>query len=116
MANKGCWNHVLDGLEEQLNQLDKLGLLFFNRSPNIGRLEIDRTARPELIFLLASYNPASEKLNPFFDEIETHDEFDLLFFVSCFAGYGMHHASMLTLDEFKAEVSRLFRLAKRKVG
>jgi len=33
--------------------------------------------------------------------------FDLLFFVSSFAGYGMHRACMLDLEDFKALVDKL---------
>jgi hypothetical protein len=117
-ADDVTWNSVILGMEEQLNQLDELGLLTFSRSIRVPRLELNREARPELIFLLANYNPASIQLIRFLEELEadeTHKEgFDLLFFASCFSGYGMHRESMLSLKEFRAEVKRLHGLAKRK--
>lgn len=113
--NEANWGSVLSGLEVQLNQLDELGLLTFNRSARVKRLEIDRVASPELIFLLAGQNPGSKKLATILNAIDiaTADlgSFDLLFFVSSFAGYGMYREAMLNLEQFKTEVSRLFKLA-----
>ncbi len=107
------WDDLQKGLEDQINQLDDLGLLNFNRSQTVKRLKIDGTATPELIFLLANYNPASTKLSKFLDELKeptaVDKGFDLLFFVSSFAGYGMHRACMLGLPEFKTMVSKLFK-------
>ena len=107
------WRDLQKGLEDQINQLDDLGLLNFNRSQTVKRLKIDGTATPELIFLLANYNPASTKLSKFLDELKEPTAvgkgFDLLFFVSSFAGYGMHRACMLGLSEFKTMVSKLFK-------
>ncbi|MDB5243901.1 MAG: hypothetical protein JWP57_4527, partial [Spirosoma sp.] len=110
------WSEVLSGLEAQLNQLDDLGLLTFNRSARIERLQIDRAATPELIFLLAGQNPGSTKLKTFLNSIDTADaarsSFDLLFFVSSFAGYGMYREAMLDLGQFTTEVLKLLTIAK----
>jgi len=112
------WSSVVTGLEGQLNQLDDLGLLTFNRSSKVGRLEFDKGATPELIFLLANYNPASQQLKRFVEKIDKPDfersGFNLLFFASCFAGYGMHYESMGSLTDFKREVLRLFELAQTR--
>lgn len=110
-ADNKSWNSLCKGLEEQVNQLDNLGLLSFNRSATVKRLEIDPNATPELIFMLANYNPGSVILPRFLDAMEepTADGngYDLLFFVSIFAGYGMHRACMLRLGEFKTLVTKL---------
>jgi hypothetical protein len=115
--NEAEWGHVLSGLEAQLNQLDELGLLTFKRSPRVKRLEIDRDATAEMIFLLAGHNPGSTKLATILNAIGLAEAerggFDLLFFVSSFAGYGMYREAMLNLEQFKLEVSRLFQLASR---
>ena len=110
------WGLLLSGLETQLTQLDDLGLLTFNRSARVERLEIDRNATPELIFLIAGHNPGSTKLPAILNTIDlaqtTKDcGFDLLFFAASFAGYGLYREAMLTLEQFKVEVATLFRLA-----
>ncbi len=115
-GNENDWGTLLIGLEAQLNQLDELGLLTFNRSDRVKRLEIDRVATPELIFLLSGHNPGSTKLGTILNAIDTayaeRGGFDLLFFVSSFAGYGMYREAMLNLKQFRAEVSRLLELAR----
>jgi hypothetical protein len=112
-----CWNSLSKELEDQINQLADLDLLKFNRSSNIERLKVNTDATPELIFLLANYNPASTKLSKFLDNLKEPEgddkKFDLIFFVSSFAGYGMHRACMLKLNEFKAMVTRLFESSTR---
>jgi hypothetical protein len=111
------WNSVLDSLEEQINQLADLELLNFNRSKSVKRLVVDRDVKPEFIFLLANHNPASTKLATILEEInesdEAHAPYSLLFFISSFAGYGMHRACMSELADFKATVARLFDSASR---
>lgn len=112
------WNAVVSTLQSQISQLDQLGLLKFNRGKNNPNMRIDRFATPQLVFLLANYNPASKQLHEFLasiDESAAADSgFDLRFFASCFAGFGMHRESMLNLSEFKVEVSRLHNLAIAK--
>jgi hypothetical protein len=119
-ADNKSWNSLRKGLEEQINQIDELGLLSFNRAATVKRLEIAPKATPELIFMLANYNPASSKLSKFLAAMEepTADEngYDLLFSVSSFAGYGMHRACMLGLDEFKAMVAKLPGSTPRKTN
>jgi hypothetical protein len=110
-ADNTSWNSLRKGLEDQINQLDELGLLNFNRAATVKRLEIDHNATLELIFMLANYNPASTKLSKFLAAMEepTLDEngYNLLFFVSSFAGYGMHRACMLGLGGFRTMVTNL---------
>ena len=118
VGNKSAWAAVVDGMEEQLAQLDELDLLAFTRSKRVPQLRVDRNATPELIFLLANYNPASVQLLRFLEEAQSTQiekaGFDLLFFVSCFSGYGMHRESMLNIHEFTVEVRRLYELATEK--
>ena len=56
--------------------------------------------------MLANHNPRSAKLKtllnaPELGEYSGSAHFDLRFFVSSFAGYGLHSQNMLTLDEFR---------------
>lgn len=119
-SDNKSWNNLCKGLEDQINQLDDLDLLSFNRATTVKRLEIDPKATPELIFILANYNPASTKLSKFLAAMEepTADEsgYDLLFFVSSFAGYGMHRACMLGFGEFKEMVAKLPGSISRKIN
>ncbi len=119
-ADKESWDGLRKALEDQINQLDYLGLLNFNRATTVKRLEIDPKATPELVFMLANYNPASTKLSKLLAAMEkpAADEngYDLLFFVSSFAGYGMHRACMLELSEFKAMVAKLPGSIPRKTS
>ena len=64
------WGNLVRGLEVQIQQLDELELLKFNRSTRVERLEINKTDKPELIFLLANYNPASKKLVRFLEQVD----------------------------------------------
>ena len=81
---------------------------------------MDQSAKPELVFVLANYNPASTKLLTFLEQVDQalvqHTKFDLRFHVSCFSGYGMYRASMLTFGEFKDHVTRLHEVATAKIS
>jgi hypothetical protein len=91
-------------ISEQFTQLDDLGLLRFNRSKAYKQVEVG--GRPEVILLLANHNPRSRVLLEVLRSVENPRNYDLRFFVSSFAGYGMHDACMLTLDEFRAHLER----------
>ena len=95
---------------EQFNQLNDLGLVRYEKSDRVKDFKITR--KPEVVFLLANHNPRSERLLKVLEEIEESAEFDLRFFVASFAGYGMHDACMLRLDEFRERVKQLLNLAK----
>ena len=69
-ADEMSWGNLVRGLEVQIQQLDELELLKFNRSTRVERLEINKTDKPELIFLLANYNPASKKLVRFLEQVD----------------------------------------------
>jgi len=97
---------LLETMEMQFNQLDKLGLLYFNRVTNWTKIKLDANDKPEVIFVLANHNPRSSKLNTILNvpEIDTYDNspnFDLRFYVASFAGYALHADCMLTLSQFR---------------
>lgn len=97
---------LLQTMESQFNQLDRLGLLKFNKGVSNARVQLDVNDRPEVIFILANHNPRSKKLaqiinDPEVDRYANSGLFDLRFFVSSFAGYGMHTNCMLSLEEFR---------------
>lgn len=90
-------------MEDKFNQLDQLGLL---RCSSKNKIKLDVKDKPEVVFILANHNPRSSILKNIItgDEIkkyENSNNFDLKFYVSCFAGYGLHSNCMLTLNEFK---------------
>lgn len=106
VSNKGSYKSLLETMESQFNQLDKFGLLNFNRSSNGTKVKLDVEDNPEVIFLLANHNPRSKKLrdildDPKFIEYGQSGKFDLRFFVSSFSGYGLHKDNMASLDEFR---------------
>lgn len=63
-----------------------------------------------MIFLLANYNPRSSAIRKILTDVQAletdNSAFDLRFFVAAFAGYGMHHACMLTTGELLQVVER----------
>lgn len=102
-------NALKELIAAQFNQLFDLGLVSFN--PNSAtRAAIEKaesvtfsaSGHPEVVLLLANDNPRSKSLLSILNEIDEPQEFDLRFFNSSFAGYGMHDACMLSLPEFKA--------------
>ncbi|MFT5700930.1 MAG: hypothetical protein ACI8ZB_003815 [Desulforhopalus sp.] len=109
--SSGKYINLLKGMEEQFNQLDQLKLLNFNRSKSGTVVQLNPEDKPELVLLLANHNPRSEKLaNIVNDEklsqYADSDFFDLKFFVSSFAGYGMHSDCMLDLSQFRELLNR----------
>jgi hypothetical protein len=100
------YSALLCTMEAQFNQLDKLGLLSFKRSTKGIKFELNVSERPEVVFILANHNPRSSRLetilnNPEIDEYEQSARFDLMFYVSSFAGYGLHADCMLPLSQFR---------------
>jgi hypothetical protein len=100
------YKSLLETIESQFNQLDELGLLRFNRCSNGTKVKLVTNDKPEVIFVLANHNPRSTKLSSILDNPEVAaygqtQHFDLKFFVSRFAGYGLHSHCMLTLAQFR---------------
>lgn len=115
IVSKEKWPAFLDSMEKQLEQLNELGLLKFNRSSRVNRLLIDRVRPPEVVMLLANVNPASSKLQTVLSGIPAENpNFNLRFFSSSFAGYAMHQANMLELEEMKSAVAHLLSHANKR--
>jgi hypothetical protein len=100
---------------DQFNQLSELGLLTYNKSDYIekGLPRLQADCRPEVVFVLANHNPRSKRLMTVLDDkdlckaVQNATHFDLRFYVSAFAGYAMHDASMVDFDKFKEIVRKL---------
>ena len=106
ISDSDLYQKLLRTMEAQFGQLEKLGLLSFNRSINGTKVKLSINEKPEVIFILANHNPRSPKLGSILDnpEIKTYEQssrFDLRFYVSSFAGYGLHADCMLLLTQFR---------------
>lgn len=106
ITNKTSYANMLHVIENQFDQLDELKLMKFNKSQGFSKITLDPNEKPEVIFILANHNPRATALKTILNtpEIAAYGEsqhFDLKFFVSSFAGYGMHAKCMLDLDEFR---------------
>jgi hypothetical protein len=106
ILDRSRYANLLQTMESQFNQLDQLGLLKFNKGTSNAKVVLDVNDKPEVIFILANHNPRSSKLktilsDPEVDRYAQSPLFDLRFFVSSFAGYGLHSDCMLTMDEFR---------------
>ncbi len=96
---------LLETMENQFNQLDKLELLKFNKGTSNAKVELNVANLPEVIFIIANHNPRSSILESILSdpEIDTYNQselFDLRFYVASFAGYGLYANCMRTLAEF----------------
>jgi hypothetical protein len=105
LENTNKYNKPLETMVSQFNQLDKLGLLKFNKGTTNAKIEID-PKNPEVIFVLANHNPRSVGLGNILDDseimkLEKSAPFNLRFYYATFAGYGLHSSCMLTLAEFR---------------
>jgi hypothetical protein len=114
ISDRESYQSLLEMMESQFNQLDELGLLNFRRSSNETKVKLNAEDKPEVIFILANHNPRSTKLSSILadPEVIAYEQsplFDLKFFVSNFAGYGLHSDCMLPLTQFR----ELLKSAKR---
>ncbi|MDX9993069.1 MAG: hypothetical protein RBS68_13605 [Anaerolineales bacterium] len=106
VQDKVRYGQLLATMESQFCQLDQLGLLKFTRSQVGIQVSLATEIKPEVIFVLANHNPRSTKLMTMLESVKLDEyarsaHFDLRFFVSSFAGYGLHTRNMLTLGEFR---------------
>jgi hypothetical protein len=97
---------LLETIEMQFNQLDQLGLLYFNRVANWTDIKLVSDDKPEVIFIFANHNPRSTKLHtilndPKIDAYDNSSKFDLRFYVASFSGYALHADCMFTLSQFR---------------
>lgn len=97
--------HLSKTIADQFNQLCSLDLVLFNKSKAYKGVTVSET--PEVVFLLANHNPRSKTLLNILEALPEPTSFDLRFFNASFAGYGMHDACMIGLDDFKKHL-RLF--------
>lgn len=108
------WGALIATIEGQLKQLVQLGLMKFTGSKQKTSLCIDTTAKPEVIFLLANMNPESTKLKDALKRLEVDPKmFDVSFFSSSFAGYGMYKANMLDIRQIREAADNLFARATK---
>ncbi|RLB76083.1 MAG: hypothetical protein DRH06_06685 [Deltaproteobacteria bacterium] len=106
ISNGENYKVLVETMEMQINQLDQLGLLDFNRIADWTHFKLDPSNKPEVIFILANHNPRSSRLNtilgdPQIDAYQRSPNFDLRFYVASFAGYALHTDCMVTLDHFR---------------
>jgi hypothetical protein len=106
IANTSRYAELLQTMESQFNQLDRLGLLNFNKGVSNAHVRLNPDDKPEAIFILANHNPRSTRLktilsDPQIDAYTKTGRFDLKFFVASFSGYGLHAGSMMDLEEFR---------------
>ncbi len=116
LLNLDLWQAMVRDMQKNLRQLDKLDLLRYNHPAAGNPLVIDEHQKPQLIFLLASYNTNAIVLLNELDKLlalrqtDEHraDEsrFSLRFFLAPFAGYGMFNSCMMTIEDFRNEVAR----------
>lgn len=110
VSDGGKYAALLETMSSQFNQLDELGLLKFNHCKNGTKVRLNPKDKPEVIFILANHNPKSTKLGAILADprvAEYEQQFNLRFFVSCFAGYDLHTDCMLTLTQFRRVLNTL---------
>ena len=107
LGNKDKKQKLSELIAAQFNQLVDLELVKFNPNATIrqamangDKATFSTGGNPEVVMLLANHNPRSKTLLNILKTIEEPTEFDLRFFNSSFAGYGMHEACMLRLNQF----------------
>lgn len=105
VSNDKKYLELVHTIENQFDQLDKLGLLYFKKFSDYSSMKI-QTTMPEVIIIIANYNPRGASLKqvlskPEMEYFGNSDKFDLKFFVSSFAGYALHSDCMLGLNEFQ---------------
>jgi hypothetical protein len=105
LSNKAIRTRLNQIIASQFNRLDRLKLIKFNKSKN--HKDVVLTDKPEVVFLLSNVNPRSKKLSDILKSIDEPENYKLRFFVANFAGYGMHEACMMDLEDFKTWVNRL---------
>lgn len=100
-------------IPKQFQQLVELDMFDFNKTSN-WKEPSTTDEKPEVIIILANHNPSSKRLQTILESEEFNQKasdcskyFNLKFFVSSFAGYGMHSNNMFDLEQFKHLVKSL---------
>lgn len=104
IKDKDSYNELIHSMENQFDQLNQLDLIKFNKSKNYKAMKIS-FLKPEVILILANYNPRSKQLKKVLNdsEFQAYSKspiFDLKFFIASFLGYGLHSQCMFSLEEF----------------
>ncbi len=110
LANDKKRRDCLQMMEEQFGQLDDLGLIKYNQAKKKPEILFDVMAKPEVIFIFANHNPRKGSLykilsSEAMSKLAPSESFDLKFYISSFAGYGMHADNMCSLDQMKKLLS-----------
>jgi hypothetical protein len=115
LSDKARAMAVRDTIRNHFLALRDLELIQYNKSTLAPNPDFS-LEKPEVVFLLANYNPRSPALAGILSKLQELEEeraqknrggdFDLRFFVSAFAGYAMHHACMLTTAELVQVIDR----------
>jgi len=105
LSDKRNYVELLATIKAQFEQLGDLGLIKHKKCATGSTIQLTSNPKPEFIFLLANHNPRSPKLkkllmDPEVKKLASSARFDLSFFVSSEAGYGMYSRSMLPYDEY----------------
>ena len=96
--------YLADMTTTQINQFNKLKL-FKHRIGDAREFEVD-DKHFEIIFIFASHNPRTEPLLNALNDLEelirerVNKNFDVLFFVASTAGYAMHRACMMDINNY----------------
>ncbi len=121
--NPDKYKCLLKTMESQFRQLDELGLIKFSHSEKYNDYKnskkeekkgwkLNANDKPEVIIILANHNPRERTLekrilnNEKLIEWVESGRFDLRFFVSSFAGYGLHSNCMFPLTAFRELLER----------
>ena len=111
ISNDDAYKALLKTMEMQFNQLDDLGLLYFERCKGWTEIKLTAQEKPEVIFVLANHNPRSSRLHsilndPKIDAYDHSPNFDLRFYVASFAGYALHAECMVSLTQFRELITK----------
>ncbi len=112
ISDRTKYETLIEMMETQFKQLDKLGLVNFNRRNNWTETKLNTSDKPEVIFIFANHSPRSSKLlsilnDPMIEKYAVSKKFALKFYVSTFAGYALHRDSMVTLSEFRKLLNKV---------
>jgi len=104
LRNEDNFKELAQNVEQQINQLNKLGLLDYTRTKN-RNFTVDRS-HFEIIFILANHKPSHSSLLEELEQIQSkckrteNDKLQLRFFTANSAGYGMYDACMMDIDKY----------------
>jgi hypothetical protein len=80
---------------KQFNQLHALGLMKSSKD----LVDVINIADPEIVFLLANYNPRSAALKGFLEKCKNSKEVVVKYFYPGFAGYAMHDSALISAQD-----------------